>query len=104
MFWRQLRKRFRLAVGPMLGLLVLGYFAYHALHGERGVLAWLRLQNEIQKAEAMLAESSAVRSALERRSRLLRSNSIDPDLLDERVRAVLNVGRPDEIIVLLQDR
>ena len=32
---------------------------------------------------------------------LLRPTSVDPDLLEERARTVLNLGQPDELVILL---
>ena len=35
---------------------------------------------------------------------LLRTASLDPDMLDERARAMLNVAKPDEVVVPLRQR
>jgi len=94
---RDLRKRFRHIMGPLIGLGAVGYFAYHTVEGDRGVLAWLRLQNEIVDAELQLAKITTERQQLEHRVLLLRPDHLDPDMLDERARAMLNMGRPDEV-------
>ena len=38
------------ADGPTLGALLLGYFSYYAIEGERGLLAYLSLTQELRKA------------------------------------------------------
>lgn len=72
------------------------YFAYHAIQGERGLVAWLQLQQQLGQVDTLLQETQAERQALEHRVALLRSDSLDPDMLDERVRAVLGYVGPDE--------
>ncbi|MDX9689210.1 MAG: septum formation initiator family protein [Alphaproteobacteria bacterium] len=83
-----------------LGALVVGYFLYHSIQGERGLFAMMRMEGEIAKAESTLAKLETERKDLEHRTKLLRNNSMDPDLLDERSRALLNYSKPNEIIIL----
>jgi cell division protein FtsB len=97
---RRLRRRARLLVGPVLGLLLAGYFAYHLVEGDRGVLAWLRLTRELQLANSNLAGLQAQHAALENRVVNMRPEHIDPDLLDEEVRRMLDVARPDEVVII----
>lgn len=94
----------RQTVGPLIGVCVVGYFAYHTVHGERGLVALTHLQNDVADANATLAQVRAEREELERRANLLRPDHLDPDLLEERARAVLNYSHPDELIILLPRR
>lgn len=96
----ELRRRTRDAIGPVLGFCIVGYFVYHSLEGDRGLFALVRLSEQIQDSRAQLEELSAERKALERRVGNLRSEHLDPDMLDERARLILNLGRPDEIVIL----
>jgi cell division protein FtsB len=96
----ELRKRARHVVAPVLGACLMGYFCYHLVQGERGLLAWLRLGNELREAQETASAVRGQRDALERRASLLRPESLDRDLLDERARATLNVALPNEIILL----
>jgi cell division protein FtsB len=41
---------------------------------------------------------------LERRASLLRPDHLDPDMLEERARTILNFARPDEIVVIAPRR
>ena len=43
------------------------------------------------------------RQGWEKRARQLRTNSLDPDMLEERVRRVLNFTRPNEYVVMTND-
>jgi cell division protein FtsB len=88
------------AVGPVLGFCVVGYFAYHSFEGERGIYAYVRLAEQVENARAHLDDVRAERVALEKRVALMRSDSLDPDMLDEQTRALLNFTRPDELVIL----
>lgn len=98
----EIRRRARSLVGPFLGACAVVYFAYHTVQGDRGLLAWWRLRHEIAEAQHTLDRVKSQREALERRAGLLRPDSLDPDMLEERARVMLNVGREDEAVILLR--
>ncbi|WP_119458666.1 FtsB family cell division protein [Rhodospirillaceae bacterium SYSU D60014] len=100
---QELRQRARLIALPVVAACFVAYFLYHAVQGDRGIIAWIVLSQQIRDAEATLADIAAERRVLERRVELLRPESLDPDLLEERARAVLNFARPNELIILLDD-
>jgi cell division protein FtsB len=83
-----------------MGLAVLSYFGYHAIHGERGLMTWWQLRQDIRIAEAERADIAAERAILERRVTLLRPDRLHPDMLDERARDMLNLIGPDELVIL----
>lgn len=94
-----LSRRLRHMIGPMIGLSAVAYFAYHTVEGERGVLSWIQMKNQILDAELHLARVSSERQTIEHRVLLLRPDHLDPDMLEERARIMLNMGRDDEIVV-----
>ena len=96
----ELKRRAGDAVAPAIGFCVVGYFAYHSIQGDRGLVAWMRLNEHIEIARSELDGLRAERAALERRVSLLRPDSLDRDLLDEQARIVLNYARPGEIVIL----
>lgn len=96
---QELSRRLRHIIGPLIGVAAVAYFAYHTVEGDRGVLAWIRLKNEILEAELQLAKVTTERQALEHRVLLLRPDHLDPDMLEERARAMLNMGREDEVVI-----
>ena len=95
----EIKRRARDVIGPVLGFCVVGYFAYHSVEGDRGLTAYVRLTEQLREARVQLGDVQDEREALERRVRLLRPDSLDPDLLDERVRQILNYSRPDEVVI-----
>lgn len=101
--FRELRRRARQIAPPVLAACLLSYFAYHAIQGDRGLLAWLQLRQELAEAKAEAARLDERRARLEQRVSLLRADSLDPDLLDERAHALLGYGRPDEYVILLPE-
>lgn len=95
-----LKYRFMQMLGPIMGFCLVLYFGYHLVSGDRGWFALQRVQTKLEKADAQLAELTAKRENLERDVVMLRSGSLDPDLLDERIRAVLGFSRPDDLIII----
>ena len=75
------------------------YFGYHLAAGERGIVAWIRLANELEIAQADLEVREAERRALELDVTLMRPDSLDPDMRDEQARAALGSIGEDEIVV-----
>lgn len=95
-----MRGRLRSILAPALGLATLAYFGFHAVHGERGLLVWWQLRQDLQAAQTEQAALAAERETLEHRVRLLRKDHLHPDMLDERARAMLNLIGPDEVVVV----
>jgi len=91
--------RLRQALIPLVCVIVLSYFAYHAVYGRHGLIAWLSLQNSVDTLEQQLVEVQATRRSLDQQVSLLRPESLDPDLLDERARATLGLAAPNEIVI-----
>jgi cell division protein FtsB len=82
----------------IFGLVV--YFGYFAIYGKHGLVNWVRLQQEISLKQGELDRVRTERAALEHRVRLLRPESVDPDLLEEQARARLGLSQPDEVVIL----
>ena len=97
---RRKPKRLRQALLLGLGVLIIAYFFYHTIQGERGWFAMLRLQRETTVAEGTLERLEAERSELEHRTKLLKNDSMDPDMLDEKSRELLNYSKPNEIVII----
>jgi cell division protein FtsB len=97
---REMRRRARVVVGPVLGLALIGYFAYHLVEGDHGLRAWLRITQDLRLGKENLAAVQADRAALDHKVSHLRSDRVDPDLLDSQVRKTLDVAAPDEIVII----
>ena len=97
---QEFRDRARFVVGPVLGLCAIGYFAYHGVHGDRGLIAWWKVKQRVVAAKQALVLSRNEREKLEKRVRLLNPGSLDPDMLEERARVMLNYGHTDDLVIL----
>ena len=95
-----LGRRLRRLSVPFLGVSATFYFVYHVFHGDRGLMAWLQLRQQVLVAETTAESVNADRQYLEGRVRLLHPGSLDPDMLEERARLMLNFGHPDEVSIL----
>ena len=76
------------------------YLAYHTVEGDRGLIAWMRLSDQVRTLEHEVATTRRDRIQVEQRVTMLRPESLDPDLLEERARVVLNLGHRDDRIIL----
>lgn len=101
-FLYELKSRARHVVWPSVGVCGLGYMAYHIVQGDRGLLAWKVLREQIAIAQMNLAESEAERRIHEDRVRLLHPEGLDRDMLDEWARRRLNFGSRDEIVIFTE--
>ncbi len=100
---QEIRQRARHVFLPVLGVSALVYFTYHAVQGDRGLIAYVHLTAEIELANEYLTQVGAVRRALETDVALLQPDALDRDMLDERARAVLGLAQGDEVLVLLEE-
>ncbi len=96
----EIRRRARHIVGPVAGITLFGYFAYHVVQGDRGLIAWLKLSQQVETAQLQYDETVAKRTEFAHRVRLLHPQSLDPDLLEERARSVLGLVHPDDVIIM----
>ncbi|QFT32055.1 septum formation initiator family protein [Roseibium porphyridii] len=98
---RQRKQSFiRRLITPAIAIAALGYFGFHAMSGELGVVGRAMIERQVSELEAELAELSAERQELVARVSLLRPESLDPDMLDERARLNLNLVHETELVVL----
>lgn len=98
-FSLEIRRRAQMAAGPFLGAATVVYFIFHMVQGERGLIAWWHLRQDISKAESVLQTVEAEKADLQHRVSLLQPSHLDPDLLDERARVMLDQLRTDERII-----
>lgn len=99
--FRGFNRRTRRVAAQVLLASVVVYFVYHALVGHRGWYAWQQLSEELATMKGLHAQLATERQEMEQRARLLRSDHLDPDMLEERARLLLNFGRPEDVIIYL---
>jgi cell division protein FtsB len=101
--------RRRRTILTVLGLyifaaLFIGYFAMNAFSGNHGLRAQQDLDQQMASLKQELTQLKAERQHWERRVALLRSDRIDPDMLDERARALLGYVDPRDLTYLVHPR
>ena len=79
-------------------LFALGYFAYHAIVGKRGLEARSRLIERSRQLEPEIERLEALRARLERDVRLL--DVRDPDIVEELAIEILGFARPGDRVVV----
>lgn len=98
---KELRRQGRQIAASIFGVAVIGYFAYHAVEGDRGLRAYfaLTLQTELAREERDVLREE--RKELENRVSLLKSESLDLDMLEERARTVLGKVHEDDFVIFI---
>jgi cell division protein FtsB len=86
---------------PVCCLFILSYFAYHAVEGQYGLFALGKLQDRVVALEVELAALRAERDGMERHVALMRPESLDRDMIDERAREALNMADAKDIVIFL---
>jgi cell division protein FtsB len=99
------KRRFRGILLPLALYLASGAAAYffinEARSGSRGIDTRNALLAEISRLTRDRDTLQAERISLEHRNAMLSSNSLDPDLLEERARLILNRGRATDVVIAL---
>ncbi|MGD0151429.1 MAG: septum formation initiator family protein [Xanthobacteraceae bacterium] len=98
------RKRLR-SILTTLGLyvmaaLLIGYFGVNAYSGNHGLKAKEDLDQQIATLSADLDRLKLDRAQWERRVALLRADKLDPDMLDEQARALLDYAASNELTLM----
>ena len=100
------RKRLR-GVLTALGLYavaaaLIGYFWFHAFSGDRGLRAKHEIDQQLGELTGELERLRVEKGHWQKKVALLKSDGIDPDMLDERARALLNVAHPNDVVMMLR--
>jgi cell division protein FtsB len=88
----------------VVAALFIGYFGINAYTGKNGLKARQSLDLQIADLARELDRVKTERARWERRVALLKSDRIDPDMLDERARQLLNYTDPHDVTVLVKQR
>ncbi len=97
-----MRRRVRHAAIPAICACAVAYFGYHAIQGDHGLITYWRYGQYIGSLQKEYDQIAAERERLEHRVKLLRSQSLDPDLLEERARDVLGFAHPNDRVIYLE--
>jgi len=98
---RELKRRGKMALPPTIFLAITAYFVWNAIQGDRGLVAYSHRQELLRQVVGEQAAAKAERAGWEMRVDGLRPRHLNPDTLDERARAMLNLAEPADVIVKL---
>ena len=103
MVTRKRLRSFLTALGLyVMAALLIGYFGVNAYSGNRGIKAKQDIDRQIAELNTELSGLKLQRAKLDRRVALLRSNRLDPDMLDERARALLDYVHPNDLTLMIK--
>ena len=88
----------------VVAALFIGYFGVNAYTGKNGINARQELNQQIADLASEVERVKAERDRWERRVALLKADRIDPDMLDERARQILNYLDPHEVTIVVKHR
>lgn len=94
--WRRI---LNMIIGPLVTLILIGYFAYHVIQGDRGLLSWIQLRKDLHDAQNVHSALEHHQKELEIRTKLLNPGSLDRDMLEERAQSVLHMIHPDSLVI-----
>ena len=97
----ELRLRSSHIIWPIIGVCLIVYFLYHAVQGDRGLIAFWQLSKQVTQAENTHSVLNQKRAELQNRVSLLNPNSLNSDMIDERARFILGYTKTDEIVIFL---
>jgi len=93
------------AIGLYIGAaLLIGYFGINAYTGAHGLKAKQDLSQQMDELSKELARLRFERANWEHRVRLLRADRLDPDMLDERARAMLDYVHANDLVLMRKPR
>lgn len=98
MLFNNVLKKLRLLPYALL-ILFSGYFAWYGYYGPRGYERLLSLRVEYQKTLQKSEEIKKEKEQLALKVKHMYSGQIDPDLLDEMARKILNFANTGDIVI-----
>src|SRR5262249_49596723 len=88
----------------LVAALFIGYFGVNAYTGKNGINARQGLDQQIADLGVEVERVKEERARWERRVALLKADRIDPDMLDERARELLNYLDPHDVTIMVKRR
>jgi cell division protein FtsB len=85
----------------VMAALLIGYFGVNAYSGNRGLKAQEDIDRQIASLSAQLDRLKLEKAQWQRRVGLLKSDKLDPDMLDESARRLLDYVDADDLTLML---
>ncbi|MCX5617543.1 septation inhibitor protein [Bombella sp. TMW 2.2543] len=99
-----LRRGVGAVFAPLLFLVLTAYFMWNALHGNLGIEAYQHQKKLQAEAQAALRDAHQELDIWHRRVMALNENALDPDMLDERSRVMLNSSHKGDLVIPYGDK
>ena len=80
-------------------ILVFGYVIFHIVYGDRGIISFLQYNKKYKNTLSELELVRLERQKLQSKVGLMKTDSIDLDMLDEQAKKSLSLTKENEIIV-----
>ena len=77
-----------------------GYLGFNVVGGQYGIESQKQMRVDIEDLKAQSAALQAEIESYQHRTSLFDSASLDPDILSEKARALLQMAQPDDLIVM----
>lgn len=99
---REIRRKIRGLIVPLLVLGLFGYTQFHLFSGDRGLFVWVNLREQVsdlKKENILIAER---RDRLSEDVERLKSNQPDLDFIEQTARENLGYLKPNERVIYIQ--
>ncbi len=101
---RAIKNRLRGLVAPAIFLALTYYFGWNAVHGKSGLEAQAAQREQLAAAQKQ-ADATHKRLVIwQTKVASLSGQAIQPDMLDEEARTVLNLADPNDLVIDLPTR
>ena len=77
-----------------------GYLGFNVISGQFGIESQKQMRLDIEDLKSQSATLQAEIDAYRHRTSLFDAASLDPDILSERARALLQMAQPEDVIVM----
>ncbi len=101
MFKNKIAINYKVVTVNAVLLLLIAYFIFHSLSGDRGVFAYFKLKKTLKEQSAVAESLTQERTQLEKTVKNLHPNSLNTDFLDELARRDLGLVGEDEKVIYL---
>jgi cell division protein FtsB len=85
----------------MVWMSIAGYFVFHIFNGARGAISWSKLSKEVVSLEKEVKKINEENEFLENKIKLMRSDNLDLDLLEEQALNIIGFTGTNDVVVLL---
>ncbi len=96
---RAIKNRLRGLVAPAIFLALTYYFGWNAVHGKSGLEAQAEQRTQLQAAQKQAADTHQRLVMWQTKVADLAGQAIEPDMLDEQAREVLNLADPNDLVI-----